>query len=1729
MKKKIIAIILSIATLLSIIPFANAIANTGESDTNGIINYGAVIGNTAEFDNYFPVPISDKPETVKNPWSTDCEFISEGDVAEDLLLALADYYLAADGSLWYKVKAAPGHTLPEKLQNYPWVYQDNVKTPLGASLILHEGGKNFIFDADGKVITSAEIELYDTLTMTCKSSLAGSVTYQWQILVGDEWVDVLGSKKVTVEVDFSLLYSALDKDNKAQLRCVTKSGSKSVVGDAITVTVDTNFDYDNYVHPAEPQEPEQPQVKLRSGISSRAIKAVPAPLADENVCYVTIQYLFENGTQAANSFVAQVPLNVESSIDTTFPTVQGYLPYYNGVRQDTFLLTKTFTGDEVYTVEYKPTSVDYTVDIYFQNVTNDDYTFYSSQTLQGLTGSNVPENTLKFDGMHELLHETPPIAADGTTHIEIYYDRIYYITRVYLMGGYGIYSVYARYGADLQSHLSAPQRPGYSFVGWDEYKVDSEGETVPDSGDGIADTVHPTVPNKNLAYVALWTANPTSPVNIVFWGQDPNNDNEYSYLATEQINVKPDSELTYALSNSYICGLDEHTHNNSCTFKCGKTEHAHGDGNCNCSIVGHIHDIGDCSCNTALCNSHTRDHYSFSGCTVDDKSLTVYNATQYTTIDGLIVYVSRNSSWQYNYYFYINNRYYKITNYDWDNITVTLKCHSEHTSKCCTISTHSHDDSCCDITPHSHVGTCYDCVEHTHTNATCSYPLFDDYDAKHWELAPADQQETVTVSRDGNTVLNVYFNLKPYTLRFYYAATTGTGSDTDADGAADTFDSVKIIGGSTYSFGASGTNTSNDATLLDNIFGSDQAGKVTKLPQLNTTGKARNYTKGTLASNGTSYHYIEFTAVYGQDISNLWPCAVFESATRTSANTHGNWNKLEAFVSAWNGEHHVYYSQHNGNQTIKGKYEKLDDQLLFDPNFTHEYEISFLCFWENGANINWSVPELYVYNIWVPVVDGEDLSGLTTKTVDGITYKLIDSYNTCDDSSPSGQTQPSLIGYTIKGRDHDTITLTAEQSALYKEGYAMHFYYTRETNVLDFFSGQENVRTENIGYNQSLTSYSSYIPPTPSNVEEGSHKFAGWYLNPESTRPADLATMTMPANNLALYAKWVPEYHDVRLVREKKEDGNYTVDDSLLIVEETTKEKIEVLHGTIVFSGNDDKTPPIPQNGQYKFIGWFYEDDGVELMWDFEHQPVVKDTVIYAKWSSEVLVPYTIYYKDTNGNDIAAPTTSSSVAGHSVTVEAKVGKDLYAGYQTGYFPQASSHSIALDINDANNGVEYTFVYEAAVSKEYWIHYINKATGEEMSGSPIHKTSTYAIVTETFKYYDGYVPNEYQQSLILSSDSNKNHIYFYYEVSVDEGVWFVGYYIQNIDSDNADDPDQYRTLRATGDIGTVDDIIAAETPPATELNPDGFTFYKATISDGDKTETVYSIDKAKGAITKKGLEIKVYYTRNKYPYKVVYRDKDTGKLLREVKYNKDDKSDWEHYGKTITEPLPRPDFDGYEFYSASVDTIMADDPDNITRNIIYVYLTEQTFKITFHIVGPDGCGALDTTTASVKASDPGATCTATPAPGYRFVGWYPTEACQSLITTNPMLVLARPDSGWQPEDYYAKFEAAVSDLTIKRENATDDSQVYVYKVENTETGEVIYVTVVGNGQVTIKDLLLGNYTVTQQNSWSWRNNDSAQSVEHSNADGTTVTFNGNSSDKWLNGNSTVKTNKWGQSS
>lgn len=504
------------------------------------------------------------------------------------------------------------------------------------------------------------------------------------------------------------------------------------------------------------------------------------------------------------------------------------------------------------------------------------------------------------------------------------------------------------------------------------------------------------------------------------------------------------------------------------------------------------------------------------------------------------------------------------------------------------------------------------------------------------------------------------------------------------------------------------------------------------------------------------------------------------------------------------------------------------------------------------------------------------------------------------------------------------------------QGNNYYLYYTRNSYKLDFNSANVIVRSNTIPYDKALSSY-YFEPSYPTGIlEEGGYVFAGWYTDPGCTEAVAWDTAKMPYNNTIFYAKWAPKNHTVKtfLTKEKIEE-NDPID---------TWDNVP--HGTAVTN-----TPADPQNGAYVFVGWFYMDGNVEKAFDFS-MPVVKDLNLYAKWSSNTLVTYTIYYKS-GDTEIAEPTTGSALAGTTLTFEAKTGDELNEGYQSGYFPHTGSHSLTMDINGNN---EFTFVYVAKEKVGYTVRYLEKGTEKVLHEEKTAKTSN-AIITEKFVQISGYAPDAYQKRLVLSATEAENVITFWYTKDDVHAPVQIVHWTQNIAGEGYTEYQSSTNLN--GEIG--------QTYTGTPLTIPGFT-YNAEKSN------------ASGELTAEGLELNLYYDRVKYSYTVRYVDAT------------DNNKDIDHAANVTGEGLfgaqvigSQKEFNGY----------MPADNEPKQKSIIIGTGTNEIIFYYYpcYYIGHVRSGRLNNTD-TIRLIDSKANLTAAVTPGYLYGGAFTDVACDA---------------------------------------------------------------------------------------------------------------------------------------
>ena len=644
-------------------------------------------------------------------------------------------------------------------------------------------------------------------------------------------------------------------------------------------------------------------------------------------------------------------------------------------------------------------------------------------------------------------------------------------------------------------------------------------------------------------------------------------------------------------------------------------------------------------------------------------------------------------------------------------------------------------------------------------------------DADHFTYN-GDKAETVTVAGDGSTVVNVYYTRNTYTLTFKGGKVELTCGMEEHEHTHDGW-YLKAFDGIYYYGGCYPAGSYNG-------IGTGTGGA--KSP---TCGK----TEHTHSSSCYKTSDLTITAKYQADIHGNFPIKDGDKTIWWTVPSN-----CESFKS---GNYLGSIDTMPGENITFTKYESQSGAKIY-------YYIETL----NGASGQTSYNEKN-YNLY-KVIDLKS-SGIS------LTYK--------EEFHP-------ILGFT---QGDSNPYLPVDGSVEVQENN--YLYYTRNSYTLSFYNYNAEVtgKKASVQYEAPLKDY-DFTPDYPAGLETNAYEFAGWYTTPGcfDGSEANWDAMTMPANDLMLYAKWTPKTHTVRTFQ--------TEDGTLLNTWEN------VAHRSTI------EKPDDPTNGNYTFVGWFYRENGVEKAFDFS-MAITKDLDLYAKWSSNTLVLYTVKYQLEDGTTIAEETTGSALAGTTRTFNAKGGNDLYEAYREGYFPTTSSHSLTLDI-EGNN--EYTFVYVQREAVAYTVKYVDAATGEELIDAKYVADNRNAVVTEKYAVIPGYMPDAVYKRLVVTADGT-NEIIFYYTKDEQHAPVTINYWTQTPDGSTYA---EHSTQTFTGNIGTEYGEKSKDI--------EGFTYV------ANPTNPLTGHDPlASGVLTANGLELNLYYDRNSYQYTIRYVDYETG--------------------------------------------------------------------------------------------------------------------------------------------------------------------------------------------------------------------------------------------------------------
>lgn len=213
-------------------------------------------------------------------------------------------------------------------------------------------------------------------------------------------------------------------------------------------------------------------------------------------------------------------------------------------------------------------------------------------------------------------------------------------------------------------------------------------------------------------------------------------------------------------------------------------------------------------------------------------------------------------------------------------------------------------------------------------------------------------------------------------------------------------------------------------------------------------------------------------------------------------------------------------------------------------------------------------------------------------------------------------------GFTVKyyGLNNSTVknNLPSTKSISVSRNDTLYVYHERNKYVLDYISGGKTIKScsgnEAIPYETPLTDYGEYEPTERPNGVPQYYIFQGWYADPECTQKFDFENTIMPANVLAVYAKWAPEPVTVTfdLNGAVATDGDTRWDAQTII------------------PGNTVEKPDDPIRAGYVFAGWIRQGEPFH----FDTQ-ITENTVLVAQWISNE--EHTLTYKagtGATGNDV---------------------------------------------------------------------------------------------------------------------------------------------------------------------------------------------------------------------------------------------------------------------------------------------------------------------------------------------------------------------------------------------------------------------------------------------------------------------------------------------------------------
>ena len=499
-------------------------------------------------------------------------------------------------------------------------------------------------------------------------------------------------------------------------------------------------------------------------------------------------------------------------------------------------------------------------------------------------------------------------------------------------------------------------------------------------------------------------------------------------------------------------------------------------------------------------------------------------------------------------------------------------------------------------------------------------------------LTEASKNQEVTITPEGDAVLNLYYDRITYNFKFYLYRNGTTNNRYDY------------------------ANNSGNGSTLDSL--------VTWHSNQTQHPSVTGYDIQSETVNGRTYYYFVMQAYYGEDISQKWP--TYDKITGANGREAVSYVMMVGTKLKPN-------PTNQGSGTVKGIITVMDENILGATND------------KNGNFVMVRFPDNYYnwrYHIWFETAEGEDYSGKTTREYNGKTYYedtvlVVRSSNTGVDN----QNEPKYTGFDFMEKrgqnwNNSNYWTTGNNPTLYH----LNFVYNRQQYKISYFDGNYvdgNGNTiqnrsshllhesDEIGQGEAISEDDINYKPTLPDGEKG-YVFEGWYIDEGCT--VECTWDKMPVGGIQVYAKW--RQIQYRVFLRPNADHDNTLD---------WGSSGQAMNFRISYGGK--VSVPTGTRTGYEFLGWYLDEAFTSA---FPSATVLNESTVRSSYDKEEDLTDTM----NKWGEIEEPSFNADVSRDWITKKL----DLYAKWSE-IIVGADGISVVYDAKEGSNAPTDTALYK----------------------------------------------------------------------------------------------------------------------------------------------------------------------------------------------------------------------------------------------------------------------------------------------------------------------------------------------------------------------------------------------------------------------------------------------------